>query len=51
MDNNKKLKSNPQEDEIDLSQLFIIIGRGFSRIFGFFAYILTTLFNWFIIQI
>jgi len=49
MENNKKLKTKSQEEEIDLGQLFYLIGRGFSKFFGFFAYILTSIFNWFIL--
>lgn len=45
MDKNKK----SQEEEIDLGQLFFLIGRGFSKFFGFFAHIIITLFNWIVL--
>ena len=44
--NNSSHKSN--EEEIDLGQLFTLIGKGFSNLFGFFGDIIKTGFNWII---
>jgi hypothetical protein len=35
-----------KEDEIDIGQLFIIIGRGFNNLFNFIGNIFSTLFSW-----
>ena len=34
------------EEEIDLGQLFSLIGKGFSSLFNFFSIIIKTVFNW-----
>ncbi|NOQ91221.1 MAG: hypothetical protein GQ552_00735 [Flavobacteriaceae bacterium] len=36
------------EDEIDLGQLFTLIGKGFSNLFHFVGSIFTSIFNWFL---
>lgn len=38
-----------KEEEIDLGQLFVIIGKGFSKLFQFLANILKGIFNYFIL--
>ncbi len=38
--------SPPKEEEIDLGQLFNLIGRGFSKLFEFLKYIIDTFFKW-----
>ncbi len=38
--------NNTREDEIDIGQLFIIIGRGFNNFFNFIGNIFSTLFSW-----
>lgn len=40
--------SNVKEEEIDLGQLFILIGRGFSKFFNFIATIFKTIFRYFL---
>lgn len=44
---------NPErkEDDIDLGQLFNLIGRGFSNVFNFIGTIFKTLFYWFVLFI
>ena len=42
--NNSQYKSN--EEEIDLGQLFSLIGKGFSNIFRFIGSIFSTMFRW-----
>ena len=45
MDKSQKRNIDNDDDEIDLNQLFSLIGRGISNVIGFFVAILTTLFN------
>ena len=45
--NNNSYKGS-NEEEIDLGQLFSIIGKGISNLFGFFRGIIKTVFNWII---
>jgi hypothetical protein len=45
-DNNSSQRSN--EEEIDLGQLFTLIGKGFSKIFNFFGNIFKAIFAWFL---
>ena len=44
---------NPQskEDDIDIGQLFTLIGRGFSNVFNFIGTIFKTLFYWIVVFI
>jgi len=49
MEENKQVKDTKQhnsEEEIDLGQLFSLIGKGFSKTFNFFGNIIKTLFAW-----
>jgi len=45
-DQNNNTHSKANEEEIDLGQLFTLIGKGFSNIFGFFESIISTVFRW-----
>ncbi|MCK5782364.1 MAG: hypothetical protein KAH10_07215 [Flavobacteriales bacterium] len=49
MDQNKVAQNNSgkksQEEEIDLGQLFILIGKGFSKLFNFIGSIFRSIFN------
>jgi len=47
----KTSNSQVKEDEIDLGQLFTLIGKGFSNFFNFIGNIITTIFNWFLLFI
>ncbi len=53
MENKGKTKKNSNnqvaEDEIDLGQLFILIGKGFSNLFHFIGSIFTSIFSWFLL--
>lgn len=49
MGNKKKSKVKLQEEEIDLGQLFYLIGKGFSNFFNFIGYIIGTVFSWFVL--
>lgn len=40
-----------EEDEIDVNQLFVSIGNGFSNVFNFIGNLLKSIFNWILIQI
>ena len=54
MEDNKQSNNSPQrsnEEEIDLGQLFSLIGKGFSNFFGFFGNIFKGIFNWIILFI
>ena len=39
-------RSKYTEEEIDLGQIFSLIGKGFSNLFGFFGGIIISVFNW-----
>ena len=43
--NQKTNKINKNEEEVDLGSLFVIIGRGFSKIFDFIANIFTRIYK------
>lgn len=44
----KKEPSQSKEDDIDITQLFVLIGKGLSGIVIFFTSIVKTLFSWFL---
>ncbi len=50
LDQQPKLE-HAKEDEIDINQLFVLIGRGFTAIFNFIANSIKVLFSWIIVQI
>ena len=47
----KPSEKQVKEDEIDVNQLFALIGKGFSNIFNFIGYVFKTLFVWILFQI
>ena len=46
MEENNKPQQKSNEEEIDLGQLFSLIGRGFSNLFGFFGNLIKVVFTW-----
>ena len=53
MSNNNQItnKTNNNEEEVDLGSLFVIIGRGFSKIFNFIANIANKIYKLFLVVI
>ena len=47
----KPSRQRVEEDEIDVNQLFVSIGNGFSNVFNFIGNVLKSIFNWVLIQI
>jgi len=52
MDNKNKIeqpKKSQQEEEVDLGNLFLVIGKGIKNLFGFFGNIFKSIFHYFIL--
>jgi hypothetical protein len=49
--NPKPITHSTKEDEVDVNQLFEMIGKGFSNIFSFIGNIIYTFFYWILLQI
>jgi len=47
----KEQLGKPREEDIDIAQLFVLIGKGFSNIINFIASLLKTIFGWFLLFI
>ena len=47
----KEQASQPKEEDIDIAQLFVLIGKGFSSIISFIVSLLKTIFSWFLLVI
>lgn len=44
----KEQLGQSKEDDLDIAQLFVLIGKGFTSIINFIAHILRTIFGWFL---
>jgi hypothetical protein len=45
----KEQSGQTKEDDLDIAQLFILIGKGFTGIINFIAHLLKTIFGWFLL--
>ena len=47
----KEQSGQSREEDIDIAQLFVLIGKGFSGILNFIGSLLKTIFSWFLLFI
>lgn len=47
----KEQPGQSKEDDLDIAQLFVLIGKGFTSIINFIAHLLKTIFGWFLLFI
>src|SRR5210317_239953 len=47
----KEQLGRSKEDDLDIAQLFVLIGKGFTSIVNFIYYLLKTIFGWFLLLI
>ena len=45
----KEQSGQSREEDIDIAQLFVLIGKGISAIINFIASLIKTVFSWFLI--
>ena len=47
----KEQPGQSKEDDLDIAQLFVLIGKGFTSIINFISHLLQTIFGWFLLLI